>query len=312
MNANAFAWQLACRLFEQRGATLMIALSDSERDAFSLLTGVGLVKQQKIGNQYVLCPYCQLHRGPMVRDGESLYCQCEECGKVSLDAATLGACQIDVDKLIRQLRLALDIPSQQVVTNIADGIWRIGIYRKLPVVLARSVEEILHHPAEMKRAAKNAYAITPKPLQKNGAMLGDHVAWLPMDECFHIYGGQIRLVEPGALADDEVDDSTATHGPFSADFKWVHLDSWQQGPIALSDTQTSVFKVLWNFKGQSQSAERLMNKAGSDSAKPIDVFKIKTGNKGDPKYEGPLHAYKELVIVQRRAGTYSMPCAIGS
>jgi hypothetical protein len=55
-----------------------------------------------------------------------------------------------------------------------------------------------------------------------------------------------------------------------------------------------------------------MNKAGSDSAKPIDVFKIKTGNKGDPKYEGPLHAYKELVIVQRRAGTYSMPCAIGS
>jgi hypothetical protein len=52
-----------------------------------------------------------------------------------------------------------------------------------------------------------------------------------------------------------------------------------------------------------------MSRAGLSSDKPIDVFKVKTKNKGNPKYEAPLRAYKALVKTNRRAGTYVMPCA---
>jgi len=38
----------------------------------------------------------------------------------------------------------------------------------------------------------------------------------------------------------------------------------------------------------------------------MDVFKLKTSNRGDPKYEGPLHAYEKLVIRQQRHGLYRL------
>jgi hypothetical protein len=52
-----------------------------------------------------------------------------------------------------------------------------------------------------------------------------------------------------------------------------------------------------------------MGRAKLKSDKPIDVFKVKAENKGNPKYEDPLRAYQELVIANQRAGTYVMPCA---
>jgi len=55
--------------------------------------------------------------------------------------------------------------------------------------------------------------------------------------------------------------------------------------------------------------ERIMKRAGQESDKPIDLFKVKTANKGRPEYEGPLHVYRALVKSSRRQGLYSMPCA---
>jgi hypothetical protein len=49
-----------------------------------------------------------------------------------------------------------------------------------------------------------------------------------------------------------------------------------------------------------------MRAAGLDSEKPMDVFKLKTANRGDPVYEGPLHAYEQLVSRQRRLGLYQL------
>jgi hypothetical protein len=45
------------------------------------------------------------------------------------------------------------------------------------------------------------------------------------------------------------------------------------------------------------------------SDKPIDLFKVKTANKGKPEYEGPLHAYRALVKSNQRQGVYWMPRA---
>ena len=50
-----------------------------------------------------------------------------------------------------------------------------------------------------------------------------------------------------------------------------------------------------------------MSKAHLFSDKLIDVFKIKTANRGDPTYEGPMHAYETLFVRNRRMGLYSLP-----
>lgn len=55
--------------------------------------------------------------------------------------------------------------------------------------------------------------------------------------------------------------------------------------------------------------ERVMQRAGQKSDKPIDLFKIKSKDKGKPEHEARLAAYGALVVTQQRAGLYSMPCA---
>jgi hypothetical protein len=52
-----------------------------------------------------------------------------------------------------------------------------------------------------------------------------------------------------------------------------------------------------------------MQRAGLESAKPIDVFKVKPRGKDKPDAAGPLFAYRTLVVTQQRAGLYAMPCA---
>ncbi len=84
---------------------------------------------------------------------------------------------------------------------------------------------------------------------------------------------------------------------------------WTHGPIRCTDGQAAVFRALWSFKGAEVDGERIMTRAGQTSDKPIDLFKVKTANKGKPEYEGPLHAYRALVKSNRRQGVYWMPCA---
>lgn len=43
--------------------------------------------------------------------------------------------------------------------------------------------------------------------------------------------------------------------------------------------------------------------------KPIDLFKIKSKDKGRLLHEARPAAYGALVVTQQRAGLYSMPCA---
>jgi hypothetical protein len=66
----------------------------------------------------------------------------------------------------------------------------------------------------------------------------------------------------------------------------VTLDDWPHGPIRCTDGQAAVFKALWSFKGVKVDAERVMLKAGQDSQKPNDLFKVKKENKGKPGVRG--------------------------
>ena len=121
----------------------------------------------------------------------------------------------------------------------------------------------------------------------------------------------MSFIPPGAEIEElGSEPSGPTHGPFSADFRWVFLEDAPGDPVLLSDAQSAIFKALWHFRGKPETAEVIMTKAGLDSLKPVDIFKVKTSNKGDPRYERPKLAYDTLVQTRRREGLYWLPCAV--
>lgn len=70
--------------------------------------------------------------------------------------------------------------------------------------------------------------------------------------------------------------------------------------------------VARDFKGQKVTAETVMTRAGLNSDKPNDIFKVRTGDKGEQQYEDQHHAYVTLVKSHKRDGLYWMPCAGGA
>ena len=310
---NATTWALACRLFGGEGPLLESALSDPERSALAALSDIRAVKLHHVDLRYVLCPYCQLHRGQVVQSANGLACQCPDCGSVAVQAADRQAWVFDPDWLIRKLRGALNVPAQQGAVAVVSGVWRLGTYQRRPVMVARSLDLLLHRPSLLARTRGAAvpWLITPKPVRDvEHDPLAGAATWLPLEERFTLYGGNISFNEPGTGPElCKPDPSTAVHGPFSEDFRWVHLTELQSDPIALTLAQAAVFRSLWHFAGQPQEAHTIMSRAGCTSDKPIDVFKVKPKYQGDPKYELPLQAYKTLAQTDRRAGTYVMRCA---
>ncbi len=145
------------------------ALPQTQRDVLPVLVEVRAVKQHKIDLQYVLCPYCQLHRGLVIQSLDGLSCQCPDCGVVEVDEVDRRAWMFDAEWLIRKLRGALDIPSQQAVADITSSMWRIGTYQRRPVMLARSLNQVLRKPSLLGRTRSTSlpWLITPKGLLTN-------------------------------------------------------------------------------------------------------------------------------------------------
>ena len=211
------------------------------------------------------------------------------------------------------MRLALDIESRDDIDDLGDGAWRLGNARSSPVVLARDLTRVLHEPSLLDRvrvAGSNIRVITPRPRTTRGSPFGSGVEWLALEERFTFYGGGIAFISSvPSVAPAVADPAAPVNGPFSADFKWATLPDVQATPIRFTDGQAKVFESLWSFKGVEVDGERVMQRAGQKSDKPIDLFKIKSKDKGKPEHEARLAAYGALVVTQQRAGLYSMPCA---
>ena len=305
-----------CRLFAGGTPVLRAALSPQETAALAALGRA--VRSAVLDSRYALCPYCSQHRGLVVRDRAGPWsarlCECPECGPVPVEADDLAAVALDLGWLTRGLRLALAIASNDEAIPLAEGVWRLGESRHSPVLLARRLDLLWRQPSLLTRVRTRGpgrvRAVTPRPAGGTQGPPFEHgVEWLALEERFTLYGGRIHFIEPAPAGDSVADapDTTApVHGPFSADFRWVHLDG---EPIHLSPGQAAVFQALWSFRGAPRNAEAVMGKAGFQSAKPSDLFKVKAKNKGDPAYEGPLRAYQTLVSTNRRAGLYWIPCA---
>lgn len=307
------AWALVCRLFA--GGTSVLRASLSPREIGALPALGRAVWPAALDQRFVLCPYCQQHRAQVWGDGRGgRTCHCPECGPVTVAADDVAALVLDEDWLRQKLRLALEIESRDGVDDLSGGVWRLGDSRRSPVLLARDIVRLWREPALLDRvrvAGGDIRVITPKPRVTRGAPFGAGVEWLALEDRFAFYGGGISFIgAPGEQSPVQaVDPTMPVHGPFSADFKFVTLPDWPGGPVRCSDGQAAVFKSLWSFKGEPMTAERIMDRAGLDSDKLIDLFKVKARDKGKREAEGPLAAYRTLVVTQRRQGLYSMPCA---
>jgi Zn finger protein HypA/HybF involved in hydrogenase expression len=306
------AWALVCRLCAGGTPVLLATLSPREVSALSALGKA--VRPKVVDQSFVLCPHCQQHRVQVWSDGRrGRICRCPDCGQVPVEASDGAALALDEDWLRQKMRLALDIESRDGIDDLGDGAWRLGDARRSPVVLACDLTRVLHEPTLLDRvrvAGSNILVITPRPRTTRGSPFGSGVEWLALEERFTFYGGGITFIPSVPSAAPVVADPAApVNGPFSADFKWATLPNVQSTPIHFTQGQAKVFEALWSFKGAEVDGERIMQRAGQKSDKPIDLFKIKSRDKGKPEYETRLAAYVALMVTQQRAGLYSMPCA---
>ena len=221
---------------------------------------------------------------------------------------------LNEDWLRKKLRLALEINSRDGIDQVGPGIWRLGDARQGPVILARSLSTLVRTPGILdgfRVKGASLRVITPKPIDQTAHPFAADIEWLPLQERFAFYGDGISFIAPQGNRPEETPREAVkpVYGPFADDFRTVLLP--EHGHINLTGAQASVFKSLWSFKGEPTRGERIMAKAGLESEKPIDVFKVKARDKGKPGADRPLLAYRELVVTQPRQGLYALPCASG-
>ena len=317
LTLNQQAISLVALMFVRGNASFESSLHDEEIAALQVLKQVKAVVPGVVNSQDALCAFCGFYRGPIFRTDDGLMVQCPDCGPFAMDPASQRNWRLDDEWLIRKLRGALDISPQATTAHIVDGVWDIGRYKKRPVVLARRIDLVERHGLRIFHGPEprsQSWVITPRPLVRQPLdPLAGMATWWQLEDRFALHGSALRLLDPdrGEKADAPQDGipSVAVHGPFSEDFAWVHLGDWPHGPIRLTEAQAKLFAALWKHRHQAQSAEFLMKEAGLNSERPIDVFKLKASNRGDPRYEGPMQVYKSLVIRQQRQGLYRLNCA---
>jgi hypothetical protein len=307
---NANIWELACGLFARRAPVCQRDLSAAQQAQLPAL-GSGITRSTASDLRSVLCPFCYQHQGPVEAITEypvTLACRCPACGLVPLEGDHATRISVDPMWLGRQQRGAMSIQSHDQPQQLSTDIWRIGEVKSEPVVLARNVHVLVNEPNLIDRlrtkASHAVSIIAPRSYAPEALTARLGLNWLRLEERFTWYGSRVTFDVPPKLSLDVSPAApTKTQGPFSEDFRVVHLDAWPHGPIVLSDAQAAVFRVL-HHAGRELSAEEVMRKAGLASEKPGDVFKVKTKNKGDARFEGPLVAFRALISVNQRLGAY--------
>ena len=314
LSARSLAWRLVCRLYAVGCPVKEASLSRNERIGLQRLQQDKVVELAPVRLDYVMCPYCQQLDGPVTLEEGKMVCYCPDCGPVELGDEDKQAWRLKPDWLTRKLRAALNLDGSQQA-ELAPGIVRLGLFDRHPVVIAPKLITLQTCPDLIERAQVGRCAepwfFTPRPLKGvDSQVLGRRAYWWSLEERFALFGGGLSFIPPGAEIEELGDEPAGpTHGPFSADFRWVFLEDAPNDPVLLSDAQAAIFKALWHFRGEPQSGETIMTRAGLDSPRPIEVFKVKSKNQGDPRYERQKLAYEQLVGRRQREGLYWLPCA---
>ncbi len=304
---------LVGQLLQSECTWLESSFQREDAPALQALQQAGAIVGGQTNSAVAQCSFCELEFGPIERTEAGLVVHCPDCGPYPLDPSSVRTWRLNHEWLIRRLRGALDIESHVPSAQLTDGIWEIGRHKQRAVVLVRSLDLALRQGLNLFHNApgrSRAWVITPRPYRPpRQEPLAGVATWWPLEERFAFHGVALRLIGR-AEGEEERSESSAvsapTHGPFSEDFGWVHLPGWPGGPIRLSSAQARIFATLWKFRHEAQTAEVLMREAGLSSERPMDIFKVKSSRKSDPAYAGPLFAYEQLVVRQRRLGLYQL------
>jgi hypothetical protein len=312
MPANKKALALASLLMTRGGYSYERSIPKGQAAGLKVLSELKAIMPGPMDARYASCAFCGLHRGPVFRIDGEMHVQCPDCGPYKIDLSEQRNWTLDIEWMIRKLRAALNIAAHISVHKLYEGVWQIGVYKKRAVILAERIELVVANALNLfhgKTPRPDSWVITPRPLGRTSSdPLSGTATWWHLEDRFSIHGNGLRFVgEEGEVIEPSARPRyVAVHGPFSETFEWVHISDWSSEPIQLTAAQAAIFKVLWRYQGQPQSAETIMSKANLASDKLIDVFKVKATNKGDPLYEGPLYAYDKLVVRNRRLGMYSL------
>ena len=305
---KTWAWQLACKLFLWNTPVRESSLDAHDTPGLALLRERRVVETCRNDFEVMTCPYCGQEDGDVVQGEQGLVCQCPECGEVILREEDRVSWRIKPGWLATAIRHAMELSGSPV--DLKKSVVRLGVYDRRPVALSPRLTTVALDGQLMDRIRikKHGDPIVVAPKVGSPQTLPGGLDWLPLEERFALYGDGLTFIAPGN-AGTESTASTPVYGPFSQDFRTVFLEDEM---IALSAGQAALFKALWDFGGSPQNKETILNKANLSSDKLIDLFKIKTKNKGNPKYELQKMAYDRLISCKSREGLYWMDCAIGS
>ncbi len=167
LTQNQQAFNLAAQLFIRGGSTLECHLRAEEVAALALLKQAKAVTMGVVNQREAECAFCGMYRGLIFRSDEGLMVQCPDCGPFRLDPASQRSWKLDDEWLIRKLRGAMDMAPHESITEITDGIWDIGRYKKRRVVLARRIDLVERHGLRIfhgPQPRSQSWVITPRPL----------------------------------------------------------------------------------------------------------------------------------------------------
>jgi hypothetical protein len=315
MNLDAQLWASICELFAEPHALPLDALTRPQQVLVEALKRLGAVRLQPINDDHILCPNCRMSKGRLVapdpRWPDALYCQCPRCGLMLSHPEERMRMRLDPQWLARAVCDAHQLPAGGVHELLPDTVWRLGVCSDRMLLLSRHLQWLWEHQILLTRlqarAARPVCVLAPKPasLLVPPGLMGVH--WLPLQQSFALREGRLARIDCG-LADEPASQPVAddpVHGPFSHDFRTVHLAPWWSGgPIALTIGQAALFRALWQLRERPRYGGDIMRQAHLRSDRPSDLFKGR--RKNDPQPGAAAFAYRLLVETDQHTGTYQL------
>lgn len=159
---------------------------------------------------------------------------------------------------------------------------RLGEARRTPVLLVRDLLTLWREPALLDRvrvAGGSIRVIAPRTGEARPPALGPGVGWLPLQERFALYGNGVTLIDPGVSPEASADPRAPVHGPFSADFRWVTVEGWTEGPFIAPRVRAPSSKPCGRSRGNRSTRSGSCSAPALSSDKLVDVLKSKARGK---------------------------------
>jgi ribosomal protein L37AE/L43A len=298
---------LLASCLEQGRTAIAPALVDvGQRRRLERLQQIGALVQARA--RAVICPRCEAHSVRVIAAGSAL---CAECGQVALALEDMQRLTPDGDWLRRRMAQALGLAGESAWPIVPGRVWRIGDIGRAGarhrVLFGQQMADVAVQRALLAKWPTHVgeiptILVTTTPLDRM-YLPGVPVTVVPLTTAFHVRGNGLvadDTVWAGLRTGVSVLSARARQGLFAHDFSDVLLPG-ESAPIALTSTQSTLLRVLWEQGGVPMLRDILLARADAGLEKPVQAFQRQ-------KYPEANRAYHALVRSDRQ-GRYWMPFA---